>query len=166
MIVRTTAKPGWAAAESAIVVVVASDLTRELVAEGLFREVIHTVQKQRKSLDLDFTNRVELAFSTESADLEAHLDFVAASGLVLFGIGTGFVLAFSWKKRCVCPSCSDRHRAEAAAHLVNHATSRVRQSGISVPMRPRCFLADSPAAVRAPPEDLACRDRAGALRCE
>ena len=86
VIIRTTAKPGWAAAESPrAVVVVAAELTPELVAEGLVREVVHAVQSQRKSLDLEFTDRIELAFATDSASLkdaiERHLDYVAAETL-------------------------------------------------------------------------------------
>jgi isoleucyl-tRNA synthetase len=86
VLVRTTAKEGWAAAESPqAVVVVASQLTPELVAEGLVREVVHAVQSERKTLDLDFTARIELEFATDSAELrsalETHLDYVAAETL-------------------------------------------------------------------------------------
>jgi len=86
VIIRTTAKEGWAAAESPLaVVVVASQLTPDLVAEGLVREVVHAVQSQRKSLDLEFTDRIDLAFETESAELRAaieqHLGYVAGETL-------------------------------------------------------------------------------------
>ncbi|MFM8893048.1 MAG: class I tRNA ligase family protein, partial [Planctomycetia bacterium] len=86
LIVRTTAKAGWAAAEGPrAVVVVASELTPELVAEGLVREVVHAVQSQRKTLDLEFTDRIELAFDTPvdelRAALERHLDYVASETL-------------------------------------------------------------------------------------
>jgi isoleucyl-tRNA synthetase len=86
VLVRTTAKPGWAAAEGPrAVVVVAKDLTPELVAEGLVREVVHAVQTRRKALDLEFTDRIELAFATPSTELraalEAHLDYVSAETL-------------------------------------------------------------------------------------
>ena len=86
VLVRTTAKEGWAAAEGPrAVVVVASQLTPELVAEGLVREVVHAVQSERKTLDLDFTARIELEFATDSAALrsalETHLDYVAAETL-------------------------------------------------------------------------------------
>jgi isoleucyl-tRNA synthetase len=86
VLVRTTAKPGWAAAEGPrAVVVVAKDLTPELVAEGLVREVVHAVQTRRKALDLEFTDRIKLAFATPSAELraalEAHLDYVSAETL-------------------------------------------------------------------------------------
>jgi isoleucyl-tRNA synthetase len=86
VMIRTTAKEGWAAAEGPrAVVVVASQLTPELVAEGLVREVVHAVQSQRKTLDLEFTDRIELAFETPSQDLrtaiERHVDYVASETL-------------------------------------------------------------------------------------
>jgi isoleucyl-tRNA synthetase len=86
VMIRTTAKEGWAAAEGArAVVVVASQLTPELVAEGLVREVVHAVQSQRKTLDLEFTDRIELAFETAAPELasaiEQHLDYVASETL-------------------------------------------------------------------------------------
>jgi isoleucyl-tRNA synthetase len=86
VMIRTTAKEGWAAAEGPrAVVVVASQLTPELVAEGLVREVVHAVQSQRKALDLEFTDRIELAFDTASPELRAaieqHLDYVASETL-------------------------------------------------------------------------------------
>jgi isoleucyl-tRNA synthetase len=86
VMIRTTAREGWAAAEGPrAVVVVASQLTPELVAEGLVREVVHAVQSQRKTLDLEFTDRIELAFETESPELRAaieqHLDYVSSETL-------------------------------------------------------------------------------------
>jgi isoleucyl-tRNA synthetase len=86
VLIRTTAKEGWAAAESPLaVVVVASHLTPALVAEGLVREVVHAIQSQRKSLDLDFTDRIRLGFETPSPELHAaiaaHLEYVAAETL-------------------------------------------------------------------------------------
>jgi isoleucyl-tRNA synthetase len=88
VLIRTTAKEGWAAAESPhAVVVVASQLTPELIAEGLVREVIHAVQSQRKALDLEFTDRIRLGFTTDSSALrsalEQHLSFLAAETLAL-----------------------------------------------------------------------------------
>jgi isoleucyl-tRNA synthetase len=93
VLVRTTAKPGWAAAESPrAVVVIAKDLTPALVAEGLVREVVHVIQTQRKALDLEFTDRIDLVLATESAELrdalERHRDYVAGETLatgVTFG---------------------------------------------------------------------------------
>ncbi|NBT14115.1 MAG: isoleucine--tRNA ligase, partial [Planctomycetia bacterium] len=86
VLVRTTAKEGWAAAESPLaVVVISKELTPALVAEGLVREVVHAVQSQRKTLDLDFTARIELGFETPSAELrsalERHLAYVMGETL-------------------------------------------------------------------------------------
>jgi isoleucyl-tRNA synthetase len=86
VLIRTTAKEGWAAAEGPrAVVVIAKELTPELVAEGLVREVVHAVQSQRKTLDLDFTDRIFLGFETSSAELRAalagHLETVASETL-------------------------------------------------------------------------------------
>ncbi|MFM8733576.1 MAG: isoleucine--tRNA ligase [Pirellulales bacterium] len=86
VLVRTTAKPGWAAAESPrAVVVIAKDLTPDLIAEGLVREVVHVIQTERKTLDLDFTDRIDLVLATESAELRAaleqHHDYVASETL-------------------------------------------------------------------------------------
>ena len=85
-LVKTTARAGWAAAEGPqAVVVIASELTPDLIAEGLVREVIHAVQSQRKTLDLEFTDRIELGLVTESPDLraalEGHADAIAGETL-------------------------------------------------------------------------------------
>ena len=98
VLIRTTAKEGWAAAESPqAVVVVASQLTPELVAEGLVREVVHAVQSERKTLDLDFTARIELEFATDSpelrAALEKHLDYLAAETLATRAVCTPLAAA-------------------------------------------------------------------------
>jgi hypothetical protein len=60
-----------------------------------------------------------------------------------------FVVAFSCKRRGVCPSCNGRHMAQTAAHLVDHVIPPVpvRQWVISLPKRLRGFLADRPKAV-------------------
>ena len=121
VIVRTTARPGWAAAEGPrAVVVVASGLTPQLISEGLVREVVHAVQTQRKALDLEFTDRIDLVFATESPELrtaiEQHLDYVASETLaaaVLFGTPPagsephdidGHPLSISLQKRCQPPN--------------------------------------------------------------
>ena len=86
-----------ASAALAAVVVVASALTPDLVAEGLVREVVHAVQSERKSLDLDFTARIELEFATDSpelrAALERHLDYVAAETLATRAVCTPLAAA-------------------------------------------------------------------------
>ena len=73
-LIRTTARKGWAAAEGARgVVVISSELTPNLIAEGRVREVIHAIQSKRKTMDLEFTDRVALGFVTESDELREAL---------------------------------------------------------------------------------------------
>ena len=52
---------------------ISSDLTPDLIAEGRVREVIHAVQSQRKTADLEFTDRIALGFVTESNELRVAL---------------------------------------------------------------------------------------------
>ncbi|MEW6251326.1 MAG: class I tRNA ligase family protein [Planctomycetota bacterium] len=59
--VRLEARPGWSAAQGrAGVVVVQTELTDDLRAEGLCREVIHHVQALRKEQDLPYEARIVL----------------------------------------------------------------------------------------------------------
>jgi hypothetical protein len=100
-------------------------------------------------------------------------------GLLCFGFARGvctrcpqrFVVAFSCKRRGVCPSCNGRHMAQTAAHLVDHVLPPVpvRQWVISLPKRLRGVLGDRPKAVAAVTrifldeiETLLCLER---LRC-
>jgi hypothetical protein len=56
--------------------------------------------------------------------------------------GHDFLLAFSCKKRGLCPSCATRRMAETAAHLVDHVFPQVpvRQWVLSLPKRLRLYL--------------------------
>ncbi|MFM8380098.1 MAG: transposase [Planctomycetia bacterium] len=67
------------------------------------------------------------------------------------GCGHAFLIAFSCKRRGVCPSCNGRRMAQTAAHLADHVIPPVpvRQWVISVPRRLRGYLADRPQAVTA-----------------
>jgi isoleucyl-tRNA synthetase len=68
--VRLQAKPGWAAAHSRVgVVVLSTDLSETLVAEGLAREVTHAVQGVRRDEKLEFTARIRLGIVTDSKEL-------------------------------------------------------------------------------------------------
>lgn len=84
--VRLQAKPGWAAAQGAnVVVVLATELTPALVAEGLARDFVRLVQDRRKDLGLDFTDRIEIGVVGASADLqraiEQHREFLCGETL-------------------------------------------------------------------------------------
>ena len=86
VLIRTTAKPGWAAAEGPrAVVVLATELTPALVSEGLVREVVHAIQSQRKTLDLEFTDRIAIVATSPSDELraavDAHAGYVASETL-------------------------------------------------------------------------------------
>jgi isoleucyl-tRNA synthetase len=70
--VRLAAKPGWAAAQSAAgVVVLSTEITPELAAEGLAREFVHAVQTRRKDLACEYTDRIVIGLVTGSEELKA-----------------------------------------------------------------------------------------------
>ena len=59
--IRLDARPGWAAAQGRVgVVVLSTELTPELLAEGQVREFMHHVQAARKELDLAYEARIDL----------------------------------------------------------------------------------------------------------
>jgi isoleucyl-tRNA synthetase len=123
VLIRTTARAGWAAAEGPrAVVVVSSDLTAELVAEGLAREVVHAVQTARKSLDLEFTDHIDLVFETDSTELrsalERHRDSIAGETLAdSLGFGAG-------------PAGATAESIDVEGHpLTIHLLPRPRQGG-------------------------------------
>ena len=67
------------ASEGAIVVGLETELTPELVAEGLAREFVSHVQSMRKEADFEVTQRIALTVEADEetkAALEAHLDYV------------------------------------------------------------------------------------------
>ncbi len=68
--VRLQAKEGWAAAQGrSAVVVLSTDLSPELIAEGLAREVVHSIQNQRKEMECEYTARIRVVAITPSRDL-------------------------------------------------------------------------------------------------
>jgi isoleucyl-tRNA synthetase len=86
--VRLKAKEGWAAAQGRLcVVVVATELTPELLSEGLAREVIHAVQNCRKEMDCRYTDRIRVAVITASPELHAaicsHQDYIEQETLAV-----------------------------------------------------------------------------------
>ncbi|MDG2207431.1 MAG: isoleucine--tRNA ligase [Pirellulales bacterium] len=84
--VRLQAKEGWAASEGAqCVVVLSTELTEELIGEGMVRDLVRVVQDRRKELGCDFTDRIALGIVTESIPLQAaiksHEGYLAAETL-------------------------------------------------------------------------------------
>ncbi|HVF25931.1 MAG TPA: isoleucine--tRNA ligase [Anaerolineales bacterium] len=83
--VKALAKEGFAVAEEGpYVAALVTELTPELVAEGLAREFVRRVQDLRKSAGLDVADRIDL-FVDASAGLksavEAHRDYITAETL-------------------------------------------------------------------------------------
>jgi len=86
--VRIKARPGWAAANAkGVVLVLSTELTPELLAEGLSRDLVRVIQDQRKDLNCDFTDRIEIEIVTESPELQAaiekHRDFIMQETLAV-----------------------------------------------------------------------------------
>jgi isoleucyl-tRNA synthetase len=84
--VRLHAKPGWTAAnDKGVVVVLATELTPELVAEGLARDLVRAIQDRRKELGCEFTDRIHVGVVTESGGLRDAIgsfrDYIAAETL-------------------------------------------------------------------------------------
>jgi len=68
--VRLQAKPGWAAAQGpAAVVVLSTELTDDLIAEGHVRDLVHSIQNLRRDRGCEYTDRIELGIVTESEEL-------------------------------------------------------------------------------------------------
>jgi isoleucyl-tRNA synthetase len=85
--IKAQAKEGFAVAEEgSYVAALVTDLTPDLVQEGLAREFVRRVQDLRKSADLDVADRIKL-FVTASANLqaaiEAHRDYITSETLAI-----------------------------------------------------------------------------------
>ena len=83
--VKAQAKEGFAVAEDGpYVAALVTELTPELIQEGMAREFVRRVQDLRKSSDLDVADRIDL-FIEASAGLrsaiEAHVDYITAETL-------------------------------------------------------------------------------------
>ena len=65
--VRLQARPGWAAANAlGVVVILATELTEELVAEGLARDLVRAIQDIRKEKNCDYTDRMFIGIESDS----------------------------------------------------------------------------------------------------
>jgi isoleucyl-tRNA synthetase len=85
--VKAQARTGFAVAEEgAYVAALVTDLTPELLSEGLAREFLRRVQDLRKTADLDVSDRIDL-FVEASAGLrsavEAHAEYIKTETLAL-----------------------------------------------------------------------------------
>ncbi|HMB53205.1 MAG TPA: DUF5915 domain-containing protein, partial [Thermoanaerobaculia bacterium] len=85
--VRLVEKEGTATqGDRELLVALETELTAELVAEGRAREVVHLVQAARKEMDLDYADRVRVAYAAdgELADaVAAHADWIGGETLAV-----------------------------------------------------------------------------------
>jgi isoleucyl-tRNA synthetase len=83
--VKAQAKSGFAVAEDgAYVAALVTDLTPELISEGLAREFVRRVQDLRKTADLDVVDRIELyveASATLKSAIEKHEEYIKSETL-------------------------------------------------------------------------------------
>lgn len=74
--VRLQAREGYSvAAEGAYLAALVTELTPELVAEGLAREFVRRVQDARKAADLDIADRIRLTYTASPVLLNSVEDF-------------------------------------------------------------------------------------------
>ncbi len=86
--VRLQANEGWAAAQGRkCVVILATELTDELIEEGKARDVVRLIQTDRKELDLQLSDRIELKIGTSDQALRAaianHADYIKRETLAV-----------------------------------------------------------------------------------
>ena len=86
--VRFTAKSGWAAAQGKNgVVALHTELTPELIREGIAKDAIRIIQDLRKKRQCDFTDRIAVEIVTQDAGvreaIETYRDFIAQETLAL-----------------------------------------------------------------------------------
>lgn len=84
--VRLTAKEGWTAAQGRdSVVVLSTEISRELLLEGIANDAIRMIQSRRKELGCEFTDRIEVGITSDDADvldaIEVHRERIAAETL-------------------------------------------------------------------------------------
>ncbi len=71
---RIQAKPGWTSAnDKGVVVVLATEITPELLAEGWIKDLIRVVQDQRKEIGCEFTDRIKVGVVTECTELRTAI---------------------------------------------------------------------------------------------
>ena len=83
--VKSLSREGFAVAEEGpYVAALVTELTPELVSEGLAREFVRRVQDLRKNADLDVADRIELFVDASPglrSAIEAHREYITAETL-------------------------------------------------------------------------------------
>jgi isoleucyl-tRNA synthetase len=87
VMIQMTAKPGYAAATgSSCVVVLATEITKELRLEGIARELIHHVNALRKERGLAFDDRINLTIQATgeiAGAVDTHAESIKAETLAV-----------------------------------------------------------------------------------
>jgi isoleucyl-tRNA synthetase len=69
--VRLNAKAGWAAAQGVgCVVVLNTEVTPELLREGIAKDLIRVIQNQRKAIDCQYTDRISVSVEPAGEEVE------------------------------------------------------------------------------------------------
>lgn len=84
--VRLKARDGWAAAQGpSCVVVLNTEVTDDLRREGVAKDIIRTIQNQRKEIDCDYEDRIEVSVlpmdDMVSAAIDEHHDMICQETL-------------------------------------------------------------------------------------
>ncbi len=73
--VRLQAKEGWAAAQGkGCVVVLATELTPELITEGVARDTVRAIQTCRAIRDCKYTDRIRVTIETDSKEIKSAIE--------------------------------------------------------------------------------------------
>jgi isoleucyl-tRNA synthetase len=73
--IRIQAKPGWTSAnDKGVVVVLATEITEELLAEGMARDVVRVIQDVRKEINCEFTARIEISIVTDDPSVKKSVE--------------------------------------------------------------------------------------------
>lgn len=85
VIIARIPKPGMVCeSEGALLIALATELSDDLIKEGLAREFVNKVQNMRKTADLDVADRIDVVFSSNDAvttSVLAHADYVKGETL-------------------------------------------------------------------------------------
>ena len=94
LVIRRDEKPGMvAASENGVTIALATELTPELVAEGMARELVSKIQNIRKEKDFDVTDRINVTYDAPAEAGKAFgtfRDYIAGEVLAAkFAPGAG-----------------------------------------------------------------------------
>jgi isoleucyl-tRNA synthetase len=85
LLVNGREKEGFASAEeNGAVVIVSSELTPELVQEGLAREIVHRIQNLRKDAGFEIADRIKTYYRADvdiAAVMRQHAPYITAETL-------------------------------------------------------------------------------------